>query len=153
MTLLVVDASVALKWFLRGPAEEVDAPAALDILRGHADGRLALLQPPHFLAEVCAVLARVSPATMADDLRDLLDLSIAQRDDPVVYARAMQLSAQTGHPLFDTLYHAVALETAGAVLVTADDAYRRKALRHGVPDVVSLSAWHHAFLQQQGPAA
>lgn len=144
MTLLVIDASVALQWFLRGDHEEADAPAALAILSGHAQGRLSLLQPPHFLAEVCAVLARAAPATMDDDLRDLLDLSIPRRDDPVVYARAMQLSLQLGHHLSDTLYHAVALETAGAVLVTADDNYRRKALQHGLDRIVSLTHWQLA---------
>jgi hypothetical protein len=32
---------------------------------------------------------------------------------------------ETDHHLFDTLYHAVALEHGDAVLVTADDRYRR----------------------------
>jgi hypothetical protein len=53
----------------------------------------------------------------------------------------MQLSHQLGHHLFDTLYHAVALETEGAALVTADDAYRHKALQLGVGQVVALSDW------------
>lgn len=138
---LVVDASVALKWFLRGRPDEADTPAALAILAGHAQGRIALLQPPHFMAEVCAVLARVAPQAMIDNLQDLLDLSIPTRDDGVVYARAMQLSHQLEHHLFDTLYHAVALETEGALLVTADGAYRHKALHQGVEQVVALSDW------------
>jgi predicted nucleic acid-binding protein len=141
---LVVDASVALKWFLHNHPDEADTPAAQDILAGHAQGRIALLQPPHFLAEVCAVLARLAPQAMHDNLQDLLDLSIPTRDDSAVYARALQLSHQLGHHLFDTLYHAVALETDGAVLVTADDAYRRKALEQGVGQIVALSQWQAA---------
>lgn len=137
----VVDASVALKWFLRGRPDEADTPAALSILAAFSQGRIALLQPPHFMAEVCAVLARLAPQAMDENLQDLLDLSISTRDDSAVYARALQLSHQLGHHLFDTLYHAVALETDGAVLVTADDAYRRKAFQQGVGRVVALSDW------------
>ena len=43
------------------------------------------------------------------------------------------------HPLFDTLYHAVALETEGALLVTADAGYLRKAARDG--QIISLAQW------------
>ena len=128
---LVVDASVALKWFFRDRSDEPGVAAALDILRGHAQGRLALLQPVHFHAEMCAVLAREAPSAAAENLRDLLGLGIATRDDETVYARAMQLSGQLGHHLFDTLYHALALETDDGLLVTADEAYCRKAARLG----------------------
>ena len=136
---LVIDASVALKWFLRGRPDEPDGDAALEILRGHVEGRYALLQPPHFLAEMCAVLARESPATSADDLRDLLELAIPQRDDAALYARAMRLSQQLGHHLFDTLYHALALEERDTVLVTADERYLAKAAGQGC--IVALARW------------
>lgn len=87
------------------------------------------------------MLARVAPQTMIDNLHDLLDLSIPTRGDTVVCARAMQLSQQLGHHLFDTLYHAVALETEGALLVTADDSYRVKAQQGGLGRIVALSEW------------
>jgi predicted nucleic acid-binding protein len=86
-----------------------------------------LIEPPHVLAEMCAVLARESPQTMAQDLRDLLDLGLPMEADPAVYEIAMQLSRELGHHLFDTLYHALALPTEGALLVTADTTYARKA--------------------------
>lgn len=44
--------------------------------------------------------------------------------------------------LFDTLYHAVALETEGAVLVTADERYYSKARRVG--GVRLLREWEKA---------
>ena len=47
-----------------------------------------------------------------------------------LYKRAAHLSVQLKHHLFDTLYHAVALEN-DATLVTADDAYFAKAYRLG----------------------
>ena len=127
MMRLVLDASVALKWFFRGRPDEPGAEAAAEILQGYAAGRHELLAPPHFLAEMCAVLAREAPDTLAANLRDLLDLAIPTRDDALVYSRAMHLSRDLGHHLFDTLYHAVALESEGAVLVTADERYARRA--------------------------
>jgi predicted nucleic acid-binding protein len=136
---LVVDASVALKWFFRERTDESDTPAALGILQGHVERRHELLQPPHFMAEMCAVLAREAPRTMDENLRDLLDLAMPMRDDPPIYWRAMQLSRALGHHLFDTLYHALALETDGAMLVTADEAYVRKA--RGFGRVAPLSTW------------
>jgi predicted nucleic acid-binding protein len=123
---IVVDASVALKWFFRDRDDEPDAEAALAVLRGVRDGAFALLQPPHFVAEVAAVLAREMPATALHRLRDLLDIEMTVVDDSLVYTRAMSLARQYGHHLFDTLYHAVAIESR-AMLITADDRYARKA--------------------------
>lgn len=37
-----------------------------------ADASVALFEPPHFVAEVAAVLAREAPQTAAASLRDLL---------------------------------------------------------------------------------
>lgn len=136
---LVVDASVGLKWFFRDQADEAGADAALDILRAHVAGRHSIMQPPHFLAEVCAALAREAPQTMTENLRDLLDLAIPTRSDAAIFARAMQLSHALDHHLFDTLYHAVALETEAAVLVTADDRYLNKA--QGFGQLMRLSDW------------
>jgi predicted nucleic acid-binding protein len=44
-------------------------------------------------------------------------------DDPNVMRRATSLAIETNHHLFDTLYHAVALEHEDALLVTADERY------------------------------
>jgi len=43
----------------------------------------------------------------------------------------MDLAIHCRHHLFDTLYHAVALNTAGATLVTADRRYYEKASGFG----------------------
>jgi len=135
---LVLDASVALKWFFRARTDERDADTATDLLTAYAAGQHELLAPPHFQAEMCAVLAREAPDTMADHLADLLDLAIPVRGDAAVYARAMQLSRDLDHHLFDTLYHAVALETERSVLVTADARYFAKASGSGRIHLLSL---------------
>ncbi|MCP4695637.1 MAG: type II toxin-antitoxin system VapC family toxin [Gammaproteobacteria bacterium] len=59
--ILVVDASVAIKWFLHFLPEEADTPQALKILEQVDAGRIELVQPPHFIAETGAVLARKKP--------------------------------------------------------------------------------------------
>lgn len=129
--ILVVDASVALKWFFQQRQNEADGDLALAILAGVYDNRIQLLQPPHFITEVSAVLAREKPEEAQQDLFDLLTVESRCSDDPEVYATAIDLSIRYRHHLFDTLYHAVALHTSGAQFITADDAYYRKAQSSG----------------------
>lgn len=126
MRRIVVDVSVALKWFFRERADEPDTAAALAVLRGIRADEFALLQPAHFVAEVAAVLAREMPDVALRRLRDLLDIEMTIVDDAMVYARAIELARKHGHHLVDTLYHAVALETS-SLLITADERYARKA--------------------------
>ena len=135
---LVVDASVALKWFFRDRDDEPDLALATEILERFVAGEIRLLAPTHFHPEVCAVLAREAPEAMARQLSRLLGLSIPVHDDPTVLARAMELARELEHHLFDTLYHALALEEE-AMLVTADVRYARKADDRG--GIVELSSW------------
>jgi predicted nucleic acid-binding protein len=134
--ILVVDASVALKWFFQSRDNEADCGLALAILSGVDDDLIQLLQPPHFIAEVAAVLAREQPEEAQDDLLDLLSIESFFSDGPEIYAAALNLAIRCRHHLFDTLYHAVALQTPGAKLITADEAYYRKA--HDVGRIMRL---------------
>jgi len=129
--IIVVDASVALKWFFQSREDEADCDLALAILSGIDEGCIQMLQPPHFIAEVTAVLAREKPEEAQDDLSDLLNLESRFSVEPDIYATAMELAILCRHHLFDTLYHAVALNTAGATLVTADRRYYEKASGFG----------------------
>ena len=131
MKRVVVDASVALKWFFRLRDGEQDVAAALRLLQGVSDNQVALLQPPHFIAEVAAVLARQWPSMALASLNDLLDLEMLVVESAAIYARAVDLASRHDHPLFDTLYHAVALELGNALLITADARYARKARSEG----------------------
>jgi predicted nucleic acid-binding protein len=47
--------------------------------------------------------------------------------DVEIYQKACELSASLKQHVFETLYHAVALTEPGAVFVTADEQYYRKA--------------------------
>lgn len=131
MTRLVVDSGVAAKWFLKRRSGESHADTALAILRASCDGKVSFHQPPHFTAEVAAVLSRLKPGEALDDLADLLQLEFHIHDAADVYLRACDLAVRLDHHLFDTLYHAIALSLPDAELITADEAYFRKARKHG----------------------
>jgi predicted nucleic acid-binding protein len=138
--ILVVDASVAAKWFLHFRREEEHAHRALEILAGIDAGRVRMLQPPHFIAEMGVVLAREKPRDALTDLADLMAVEFEQAGDPALYQTACKLALGLGHHLFDTLYHALALHTPHALLVTADRKYFDKAKTVGhiayLPDLV-----------------
>lgn len=135
---VVLDASVVLKWLLEDPAREPDTEKALSIVESVVRGRLEVLQPVHWLAEVAAVAARLAPETAVRDVEMLAAMEFPTTDDPKVIVRATSLAIETKHHLFDTLYHAVALEH-DALLVTADDRYYGKAERFGT--IAALRDW------------
>jgi predicted nucleic acid-binding protein len=127
---LVIDASVAVKWFVRDTQEEKDVTSAVDILIGVGKNSIELIQPPHWMAEVIAVLARLQP-DLTDDAIDLLDaMEIPTRAESSMYRLASHLAIELNHHLFDTLYHALALQD-NATLLTADHRYFRKSANHG----------------------
>ena len=138
MKPLTVDASVVVKWFLpeRG---EASTDRAMDLLAGIRRGEIRVVQPPHWIAEVTAVLARLSPGTAPRDAADLVDLGFVILDLPAVYIGACRIAVLLDAHVFDTLYHAVAVETDGCILVTADDRYYRKA--RGLGSIALLSRW------------
>lgn len=141
--IAVVDASVAIKWFLFFKPEEDHADHAMKILEEAVSGRLTLCQPPHFVAEIAAVLARVNSQAALSDLRDLLNIEFQRVENPEIYATATELAVQFNHHVFDTLYHAVALHTPDAILITADQHYYNKARGEG--HIVLLKNWSAAL--------
>ena len=91
---LVVDASVAVKWFLPESSREQDADRATALLLAVREGLVDLLQPPHWLAEVAAVITRLRPEIAAEAI-DLLDaMEIETTADAELYKRASDLAKQ-----------------------------------------------------------
>ena len=115
MAAFIVDANVALKWFL---PEEHDAEALA--LLGHD-----LIAPELLWIEAANVLAaKVVSGRIHRGLLDrapgLLDLAIATRvQDHELISAAQALSVELRHPIYDCLYLAL-LDRHDAVLVTAD---------------------------------
>lgn len=136
--ILVIDASVIIKWLFQDPEREADTEQATALMAAVARGDLSVVQPPHWLIEVAAVMARETPERAQRDLALLEAMTLPVRSDVEVLTRACTLAIDLGHHLFDTLYHAVALES-GACLVTADDRYHRKAER--LPGIRHLRDW------------
>ncbi|MEJ0034855.1 MAG: type II toxin-antitoxin system VapC family toxin [Gammaproteobacteria bacterium] len=136
---VVVDASVVIKWLLQDPEREVGTEKATQLMDSITRGELTALQPTHWLAEVGAVLARESPDTAADDVTMLNALELPAADDPLVLRRGVELAIELKQHLFDTYYHAVALETPDTTLITADERYLRVGRAKG--RILHLMDW------------
>jgi predicted nucleic acid-binding protein len=121
---IVVDASVALKWFLAGEPHGAEAVAI-------ARAETQLIAPDMLIAEVCNAawrsvrLGRIS----GDQLDEIADV-LPRMFDALVGAanlapRAVAIASQLDHPVYDCLYVALA-EERDATLVTADRRLLRK---------------------------
>ena len=75
--ICVVDASVAVKWFAHGDwaTREDHIEPATALLLASRNGTVDFYQPPHFLAEVAAVLSRLTPHTAIQSVQDLAAMS------------------------------------------------------------------------------
>lgn len=143
----VVDASVMVKWIFPDANREAHVDQAIELLSVVRARKVILQQPPHWLAEVAAVVTRLDPeaAETAIDLLDAMDLPVVT--DPDVFKRASRIAHELSHHLFDTLYHALALER-GSVLISADDRYFRKAQHLG--RIVLLENWLKVLPAEEG---
>lgn len=137
--IVVLDASVIIKWLLKDPKREAGTEKATRLMEAVANSALDALQPPHWLGEVGAVLARESPSTAADDVTMLCALELPVADDPLVLRRATELAIDLRQHLFDTWYHAIALATPDAILITADSRYLGAARKKG--RIADLMDW------------
>lgn len=125
--ILVVEASMASKWFLNFREPEDHCQRALEILARIGDGGVRMVLPPRFLPEMGPVLAREKPASAIPGSRDLMAVKLEPVEEPAVFETACELAIRIGQHLFDTLHHAVAPHPPGTTLVTAAKRYHRKA--------------------------
>jgi predicted nucleic acid-binding protein len=126
--LTVVDASVAVKWFL----PETGSQAAQALLKEYAP----LTAPALARVEVCAAITRkvrlgeISPqeARAACELwaRAIESGALSLVPDEEVLPAAMDLALKLAHPLQDCLYLALA-QRDQAVLITADPKFYARA--------------------------
>lgn len=119
---LVVDASVAVKWFVN---EELHAEALRLLVVSEP-----LRAPDFILAEAANVFWR---KRLADDIEEALALRALDElrsNLPILYpladlaGRALKIALHLRHPIYDCLYLACA-EAAQGVLVSADQRLRR----------------------------
>jgi predicted nucleic acid-binding protein len=124
--MLVVDASVALKWVLGHRPDEADVERAISIADSVRARQVGLLQPPHWLAEVLGVLARLRPDAIGPTLTAIEQLEAKVDASWEAHRLAAEVAVRLDHHVFDTLYHAVAVIN-DCMLVTADRRYFVKA--------------------------
>lgn len=140
---IVVDASVCVKWFFPDSSAEQHSEQALQLLKQVANNQITLIQPSHWLAEVVAIITRIQPeiAELIIDYLTTMELDILQTSETLKIAS--RLSVQLSHHLFDTLYHALAIEMQ-AVFITADEKYFKKAQAFG--HIQLLTHWTEAIV-------
>jgi predicted nucleic acid-binding protein len=133
---LVLDAGVAVKWVIRDPGTEPNLDKALALLQAIRTRQVEAVEPLHWTIEILAVILRMRPRRVDFVLGLLAALPFSAASGLSCHRRAADLATRLNHHLFDTLYHAVALEEH-ATLVTADEAYFNKAKTLG--GIVSLA--------------
>lgn len=137
--MIVIDASIAVKWFVEETGSELARKLLLD-----RQGYLHI--PDIFIVEVAATLVREAntnksgSAFFAAGLARLIDMIERQslrleRTQPSQILDAGRIAIDLGHPMKDCIYLALAMER-GCELITADARFAEKA--RGVWPMVRL---------------
>jgi predicted nucleic acid-binding protein len=119
----VIDASVALKWYL---ADEGQGEKALVLLEGYLKQRIGFLAPHLLLYEVLNGLllagrrGRLSNDKIESAIEGFLALGILFKDPSPYYSRIIQLGLERSVTAFDAGYLALA-EGEKVPLITADE--------------------------------
>jgi hypothetical protein len=134
MRLVVIDASVAIKWYVR----EDDSEKALSLL----GGKLLFFAPDLFFVEVAAALVRqcreygqLSSKQVDSAIDELLRVGVETMPGRTLVSRAARLALEIKHPVRDCFYLALA-ERWEATLVTADQQLLKKANQVGLEKYV-----------------
>lgn len=143
---LVVDASVAAKWYL---PDEPDTATALRVLHEFEANRIQLTAPTQILYEVPSVIImatrQVAPRLSLDDARqavdDFLDLGIRVETDIGLLHDTYQLSVALDVVFYDAAYLALA-HRRGVRLITADRRLYQR-MRH-LPEALWIGDWRPA---------
>ena len=123
----VIDASVALKWFLN----EEESQGADALFDAFLTSRIELLAPDVLLLEVAnalwnqtALLKLLSSEEAVSIFHDFITLPLNLRPSNALASQALELAVNFQHPIYDMLYCALAIEndceflTADKVLVS-----------------------------------
>jgi predicted nucleic acid-binding protein len=116
---VVLDASVAVKWFLT--EDETGVAQATALLAEHAEGRVRLVAPTLVVHELMGVFVRRLPSTAVEDALDAFFDADVQLLSPSreLTQEAATLVARHQLAAFDSAYAALAL-SLGCPLATAD---------------------------------
>lgn len=124
MNRVVLDASVAAKWYLPERHESFSSEAAA-VLQLHAAGRLDLLVPDLFWSELGNILwkAVLRLRTTRDGavaaIQNASDLGLVTVPSHTLLNSAFEFAIEHKQTFYDSLYVALAVNS-GTVLITAD---------------------------------
>jgi predicted nucleic acid-binding protein len=122
---LVVDASVAAKWFLP-PAGETFTEEALELLKSYASGRVQFLVPDLFWAEIANIFwkatrqGRWSRSVGENAVRAVRERKIPTVPTMTLLDDAFSIATTFDRTIYDSLYVALAIASK-TYLVTADE--------------------------------
>lgn len=125
MSLLVVDASVAVQWVVPSAASLLTEPA-LRLLRRYRDREVEFMVPDLFWAEVANALCkgvrqrRWRREDAEDGVAELTRYNFETVPSLLLMEQALPIALNFGIALYDCLYVALALQ-AKADLITADE--------------------------------
>jgi len=127
----VVDTSVAIKWYIE--KEEADVAKAHDLLDCFGRGECVIRAPQLLLFEMANALTaahKLNVAAVMVALAHLKELNLDVRPlEWVTFSKAVEIAAACDATIYDSYFLALAAET-GSILVTADEAFLKKARRY-----------------------
>lgn len=120
--IYVIDASVALKWFLR----EEESQGADSIFHAFLANKIELLAPDILVLEVANTLWKhailgnqLRPEEARSIFHDFLTLPLNLQESTSLATQALKMAVELRHPIYDTLYCALAKEN-DCEFITAD---------------------------------
>jgi predicted nucleic acid-binding protein len=125
MTLFVLDASVAVKWFL-SPKDERLTAEALALLRSYVQKEVQFIIPDLFWAEIASAFWKAIRLGRFDKTSAQVALSYLGSCDLRAYStlglldRAFEIATAFDRSVYDSLYVALAVHSR-APLITADE--------------------------------
>jgi predicted nucleic acid-binding protein len=134
VTLVVVDASVAVKWFLPENGEAYVAEA-LALLDKYDENEVGIVVPDLFYVEIAsAIWKAVRVGRVPQEFGDRAIHLLTQREFATIpsfklLANAYQIAMTHGRTVYDSLYVALAVQTKSQ-LITADERLANSLAAH-----------------------
>lgn len=125
MSLIVLDASVAVKWFLPEKVETL-ATEALALLSRHTESEIHIIVPDLFWVEFASVLWKaIRRGNFPKASADAALATITQYNFPTfptvkLLSKAFEIATTYERTVYDSLYVALAVQT-NSQLITADE--------------------------------
>jgi predicted nucleic acid-binding protein len=145
MSLLVVDASVGIKWFV----PEILSPEAVTLRNAGHDLHI----PDFFEVEIANIVwkklrrGELTRADADDIVTQLVALPLTRHAESPLLASALDVAAKSQRPVYDCIYLALAKQLGG-VMITADE---KLVNALAATPWASVVAWLGAVLQPLPP--